>query len=116
MELSKEQAKTFCMRYTGVPWNRWIWVCRLDHADPVMDSFHEAYEHLVLKRVSGVETLDELLQLPPEKGEVLNAASHAMACLLVANQFGDPDCVAEKLGLATLPRKCRFCSVKTGVK
>jgi len=107
VKLTREQAKALCLRYMECSWDIWKEVCEANNADPSLDALHEAYEHIVLRRLSGVETLTQLTQFPLHEAELLNAASHAMACLLVANQIGSPECTA---GKKQIP-KCRYCAI-----
>jgi len=107
MKLTREQAKALCLRYMECSRDIWKEVCEANNADPLLDALHEAYEHIVLRRLSGVETLMQLIQFPLHEAELLNAASHAMACLLVANQIGSPDCAIK----GQPPFKCRYCAI-----
>lgn len=110
MRLNVEEAKRRCIQYAEVAWEDWVWACRLDRSDPILDAFHEAYEQIMLQKIAGVNTLSQLLSHP--QAELLNAASHSMACLLVANQFGDPFCP----DASRKSPKCRYCALVLGTR
>lgn len=88
-------------------WKWWVAVCREENANPLMDAYHEAYEFRILSKLYGTSlTIRDLCHLPIQKATLLLQASHAMACMLVANQFGTPDCPSSEKNLTD---KCKYC-------
>ena len=96
-------------QYMGCSWEMWKDVCKFSRSDPIIDGLHEFYEFKVVERILGYPvSIKTLMKLPNKKGELINAASHAIACLMVANDRGDPYCLRSK---DKYPSKCRFCSL-----
>lgn len=96
-------------QYIGSDWETWVDICKFQGKDPILDGLYEFYESKAAERILGYQaSIDDLIKLPTKKGELINAASHAIACLMVTNDKDDPYCARPK---DEYPDKCRYCSL-----